>query len=524
MAYLRRISLETWIVGALALALFGALVFLKIVLIGPMRGDTAIFVQLTQNIAATGHPVSQVFASTQGFLDGHYPVMKAAEIAKNPLLPPVPAERNMLDFHLYLVLFVLGLFAKVVSAWFVVYAAMTASFLALAVLAYASLRRGGANVVVAGLFAMLVMAYPAWWEGLVYGQFYPDVLFVGIGLAFALAFAGDGIKRAPLAVLAVSCAIINERAAITAGIFGIVWCALNWKTIADRKFRVGTAIALLLYGTIAIKLFLVNSDYSGFMPSTQAQLMARLHNPAFDRMIGYFLVANLPLLALAAFRWRSGLTAFVLMIPNIVGTIGGAEKVQWSTHYHVFYFPFLVWAAVLGLARMNELLQDRAKAWGTYAALVACGCYIALLGPYTAGPFLTPAAIPQSFYFAFPKLITTYDSRAGLQYRNLAVQLSEAIPTGSVVTTVETGMPFLFEGRTIYDFPIGVDRANYAVVQDFVQPDNGHIYGGSVNFYGKAEAQAEDRVVVARMRKDGYDFEHPVVRIPGLGIAVIARR
>lgn len=40
------------------------------------------------------------------------------------------------------------------------------------------------------------------------------------------------------------------------------------------------------------------------------------------------------------------------LVPNLLGSIGGAEKLGWTTHYHSPYFPFLVLAVLLGYARM----------------------------------------------------------------------------------------------------------------------------------------------------------------------------
>jgi hypothetical protein len=168
-----------------------------------------------------------------------------------------------------------------------------------------------------------------------------------------------------------------------------------------------------------------------------------------------FLLVNASLLVVALFDVRAALIALFLMLPNIVGTLGGAEKVGWSTHYQDEYLPALIWAALLGFVKAYATwprIRYRAALLGGVALVIV---FLALLNP--------------------------------------SLQL----------------------------FPIDLDHADYAVL---VATGTGPatIYTGVTDFWGPQDTLAANEVVVTRMKRDGYDFAHPVYTAPN-GLTVIRR-
>ncbi len=117
---------------------------------------------------------------------------------------------------------------------------------------------------------------------------------------------------------------------------------------------------------------------------------------------------------------------------------------------------------------------------------------------------------------------STYFNSAGLQQRATAYEIAQAIPEHTIVTTVESGMPFLYHNRTIRFFPVDLEHADYAVLNFTRMPDGSVSYSGAITFLGPREQALLNDVVTARMRRDGYDLGHPVI-FPSFGLAVVKR-
>jgi hypothetical protein len=493
---------------------------LKIVRTDQQFGDTAQLSEVIENISSRGTPANQIMPGLLTFLAQHVPTLHAAQYATAPLAPPAVYEQNHLQFHAYLILYPIALLARVFTVNGVLMALYVLSFTGPLLLLYLALRRWGIHIAATVLFCLLIVCHPAWSEGL-RGQFYPDRLFILFGLMLMLTATSRTPKRVLLAVSALLCLSIDERGAITAGLFLVAYTVLYW-TInrCDRFVRLGLGIALIGYGVIAVKYFLPNNIYDGsFLPTSWIDLYGRFTMAWFTHDVLIFLLVNASLLVVALFDVRAALIALFLMLPNIVGTLGGAEKVGWSTHYQDEYLPALIWAALLGFVKAYATwprIRYRAALLGGVALVIV---FLALLNPYD-GTF-GRANIDNQFVFWYPresKAFNTPEARAATIWTQ---QLAQAVPEHSVVTTVETAMPFLYHDRSLQLFPIDLDHADYAVL---VATGTGPatIYTGVTDFWGPQDTLAANEVVVTRMKRDGYDFAHPVYTAPN-GLTVIRR-
>jgi hypothetical protein len=209
------------------------------------------------------------------------------------------------------------------------------------------------------------------------------------------------------------------------------------------------------------------------------------------------------------------------MVPNIFGSIGGAEKTGWSTHYQDTYMPALVWAALLGYCTLFRKVLVRSRPWVVYAGTATLIAFLSLIDPYT-GTFAV-SNIENTFEFWFPREAQSYFIPGPLQAAAIGPQLRNVVPEGSIVTTIEQGMPFLYHNRTIEFFPVAVDTADFAVVVLAATVQGQNSYVGAVDFLGADETKRVDQALMQRMRRDGYDLEHPILVVPG-GIAVLQRR
>lgn len=508
---------------ALFLFVSGMLIGLKLIRLDQQHGDSAMYFQITDNIAARGVPATNISAAVTDFLAQQINNMTAQQVADDPLVPKGPEEVNYFGLHANYILYPIAVFAKVFPANAVLLTLYVLSFTGLVLLAYFALRDRGIPVVAAALFCIYIIFHPAWSTGLDW-QFYPERIFVLSGFVLMLLASRNG-GRAALIVTAAICASISERAAIMAGIFLVLYPLLYWRTDRDRTFKLALGAASFAYGVVVLKFVLVNPEYSGYFPKNFAGLIANFQSPHFMQGLGLFALVNAGLLVVALFEWRAALIAFVIMLPNVVGTLGGVEKVGFYSHYHDLYLPALVWAALAGFASAYRMATARKGLVPVfYGAAFALALALGSLDTSTmAQASVTPANLRNSFFVKFVNESEEYYGPEGAMLARAYGDLSRAVPVNAVVTMPEGGMSVLYHDRIIQFFPLDIDRAGYAIMSVGKAADGSRIYIGTPGYFlGAAEAHRVDQILLARMKKDGYDLSHPVV-IPRLGMAVFKR-
>lgn len=536
---LRSGTVEIVAVALVFAALFALFLSYKVVRTDQMRGDFAMYLQGTENLAARGVPMSQLQAGILDYLNHNtYTTTPTADIAKNPAplfgTAAPEAESSILLGHAYFILYPISLLVKVFAVRPVLLTLYVLSFIAMLVLAYHALRSKSLSVAAAAFFCLIIVTHPVWWQGLLYGQFYPDRFFIGLGMAFMWLASRERprnlslpMDRLGLVVAGLACAMINERGAIVSGLFLVGYAILYWrKNGVDPLFKAVFGSALVAYGIFAIK-FIVPTDviYGTFLPTNWAGVVATVQAPRFAPMVTLFVLVNLPLLVLAAFEWRAALIAVALMLPNIFGNIGGAEKLGWPTHYPTFYFVPLVWAALTGYARLFEMARVRRRLPAAYAVAAVAFLFLNMLNPSAydhislSASNLSSSAVP-TLQNDFQQYVLQSELRSSLKASVDGIQ--QTVPEGSVVSSIEAGMPLLFHNRTVEFFPKDIDHADYAVL-GASQSDGKIIYNGAVSALGAPELQKFNDLIVARMKRDGYDMDHPKLFPAYAGIAVVRR-
>lgn len=521
-AFIKRVFKPEYICAALLFVLLTAdLVNLKIVRVDQQFGDTAQLAEVVENIVTRGVPENQIMPNLIEFFAQHLPTMHAPQYATLPLNPPVLFEQNHLQFHSYIILYPIAVLARFFPVVTVLLTLYVLSFTATLLLAFFALRRRSVSIAGACAFCLLLTCHPAWSEGL-RGQFYPDRLFIFFGLLFMLTASSRTSRRRALFVTALLCLSIDERTAITAGLFLLAYTLLYWTANQiDRVAKLAVASGLIVYGLVVVKFFLPNNVYdSSFLPTSLGSAIGRFHIPGFSHDALLFLAINASLWILAWFDWRAALIAFLLMLPNVFGNIGGAEKLGWTTHYHDEYLPGLIWAALNGFTRAYRLLATRPQRLALYVGTAAIICALGLTNPYLGT--VAFANIQNLFVFWYPRESRMYNTPAERALNAWPRQLADAVPEGSVVTTIEAGMPALYHHRTLRLFPMDLDHADYAVLVYNGGTGASAIYSGVVDYWGADDTTKANAVVVERMRRDGYDFAHPVFTAPN-GLTVLRR-
>jgi hypothetical protein len=485
---------------------------LKMIRVDQRFSDTAEIWQVTENIAFRGVPMSQVTSAILSYYNSGMLTETASQIAQNPLVA-APPELNHLQFHAYLILYPIAVLVRMFPTEVVMMTLYALSFTATVLLSYIALRRAGMNVLGAGLFSAFILFHPAWSEGL-RAQFYPDRLFIFFGLLFMLAISAKRPHRLLQFFAALLCLSVNERGAVTASVFTLVYLVLYWRSSVDRIYKLGIAAGLIVYAAVTIKFFLPLNIYNAhFLPTSLADAISRFSLPNFAHNAGIFILVNAIALVLACFNWRAAVIAFVMMVPNILGNIGGAEKTGWTTHYHDEYLSAVIWASLVGFLALYERVRNTRMLVPAFALPATLMLVFAFLDPYT-GTFAFGNA-NNTFVAWFPREVQAYRTPAARQAALWAKQLDAAIPAGVTVSSIEAGIPSLYRNRTIEWYPSDIEHADYAVLVRL-----GTVYSGVANYLGPVETQKVDDMLVDRMRKDGYDFVSPVFSAPNGIIAV----
>jgi hypothetical protein len=492
--------------------------------------DTALLSQMTENIASGKGPYAQLEAGWSGFVNRSIASLSAQELCQVDALSvsdQVPSN-IFLRWHAYLITYLLAPLIWIVPVNLLLPSLTVLSYLALIILVYFFLRDKGVSILGSIFFCFLVTLHPSWSEGLWIGQIYFDRFFLLFGSLFIFTFVSKKPNPWLLLLFGFLSAIIVERVGLVLGTFVAVYMVLFWKDRTSTwQVAFVLSVLLFLYSFIMIIFFIQNRDYGSFVPLSINDLVNNFNYPGFTEKLGIFLIMNLSLLVFALFKPRGLIIALGVMIPNMIGNIGGAEKTGWSIHYHVLYLPFLVWAAAEGYAwlysklQATDLFSKLSPVYARYKLKSTSVLYGMVFGVILLFGGLNPYAPTIETYnldrfkeLAIIKMIRRVpDYLPGTRLQTthaIYYQLQEIIPYGSVVSTPEFAMPALYHQRDIWLFPLGIPEADFVI-----NP------GGEFSYLGEPDKTLIGECLHSLMIAEGFDMENPIM--VGSNISVYQR-
>ena len=485
-------------------------------------GDNAIAADLVTNISRTGRPDSLLAANVLDLLKSKILVMTPEAFQKKELKATTLSDKNIFKFHFTPIYYLVAPLAWILPVELALSFVVSFSFLGLLFVFYLLLRKKNVPPFLSVLFIAVFSLHPAWHISIL-GQVYPDRFFLLFSSLLLFFISLDEDKPLPVVLTAILCGLIVEKTAMIAAIFLICYTILNWKSLSSRMRLISMLSGgfLFIYALALMKIFLNNMYYSSFLSLSSIInfIPTLLNNPTTLQNTSLFAYINIiPLVLLCALEWRVALIALVMMGPNIFGNIGGAEKTGWLTHYHSTYFPFLVWACVLGYARIYKL-KNR---WKTYAMIVILA--------FTAFIFIgkNPISKDQNSYIGIWKtaattLLASIKGEVSISSAYaLSKEMQRIIPQGSIVTTPEHFMVNIYRNRKIFYYPLGLEDADYAVVYYAPVAGKERLYTGAPTYMGEETKNAMDRYLTKKMALIGYDVDNP--QIVGGYIAVIKNK
>lgn len=490
-------------------------------------GDTALYAQITDSIARTGKAESNIYANTQDFIDrsiAGMPVETRLQDSK-AFMPPTDQSRNILKFHSCFILYLIAPLCYIMSPYACVTLAQSLALALSLLFVILILRDKKIPILLIAFTCLLVTAHPGWSMAAIYGSFYPERLFMGTGLYLAWACEKERFSKGHFVAAAFLCLLVGERGALYAGMFILAHTIFYWKKSAEgRRLKLAVGGVELLYTLIMMKFVLENVYYSDL--SGKMDLAAYFSQPSNVDKVVMFLVINLLLFGfIMIFNWRAAVIGMASMVPNLLYDNGGAEKVGWSLHYHVFYFVILIWAVCMGATGLYKLLK-KLKAPITLPVTCATAAVCALLSG-----LITPMGIPMSWgienlrknvvYNGPRQIYVMYVLKARQARQSVSNTIKQTIAPEMDVSSIESGMVFLTEGQTIHLFPMGIQDADAAIVT-YRQLEDEFVYGGSVVYAGLEETAYFDDAVIDMMKEYGYDFDNAVL-CPAYGMAIVLK-
>jgi hypothetical protein len=437
---------------------------------------------------------------------------------------------NIYERHSFPILYGLAGLRTLFSAKVVYYLCALIAFPGLLLLVYLRSRNIGLPVIISIILLLMVAFHPAWSYSS-FGQFYPDKLFPALCIVYFFVLH-DWItldRRRPFALLVfgILAASTSERSIImlvagTLGVYALFGLRRRWVRLDFLPL-----ILILILGTYAyiyMRFVQQNPDYSSFSSGFSNFVSVISMNTVAAKPIYKFLLINLLFLVpfgLFAKRWA--LIALLSMVPNLIGSIGGAEKLGWTTHYHSAYFPFLTIALVMGA---SSLLKTRSRILIPIALTLAISVAIvySFIDPFPPSVSFSLKQIRETGLIKTVEFTTASGPAESIIARAKYLKnIAAFVPPGSEVTTLEGYMPVLYEKgvKWIHFYPLGLGRSDYLVVP-YTQKDNVRSWEGFVSFLGPDVAKQANLCLQKRVNEQ-YTLVKEFPDSPVTGTAILQR-
>lgn len=474
--------------------------------------DTAFLIEALRSINHSGIPVTQVGGAIIDLFSSGSLLSSAETVCKSALIS-TDVGANVLNNHAYFIFYPLALFSMLLPPHIVASVCNGLVFVSFVFITYWILRSQKVGIVGAFVFCFLVMVHPAWSFAFL-GDLYADRIFMPLGLLYFFLLYNFALDRNKdplhyiIFVVGLLASLTTERGAIMIAFLTITFLCLYKKSIPHWKERTALlffSMVLIIYIFSYLKLLHANlSGQTNILDTLQGGLhfFESLRDTTYATKVREFLIINILLFGiLSLLEWRLALIAFMALLPNLLTTIGGAEKNGWATHYHSMYFPFLVFSSAIGFSKLWQYLPS------IKYRLILIGFVLVLtygISHYSPSYGNQRGALTRMYDFYS---YSPYSDER--QHSNLISQISKAIPSGASVTTSEYFMPSLFNNHISY-YPMGIDTSDYAILTKTTQLDGSFYYAGAISYIA-GEGPKIDRCLTKRLRKAGYNVDTPIL-------------
>ncbi len=495
---MKKVFQEKTVVALIAFFLWGVLsYFLFFLNIKNQVGDTAFVAQVLHNFKQTLTMQTTYYTSTTESID-HVWYKPAAEVCSMDL------ESKFTDTpwgHHYFIAYLLIPLARMMDIPLMIAVLHAGIYTSILVFAYILARQKKFSIALSAFFVLLVMQHPLWDQGLT-GQLYFNRFFLPFSAILILLLDKSKINYALVFLASILAASTNEIYGIT--IF-IMLCSYMWiYKKFDRRISI-LAIALLGFGAISTayiqRHFPLGSTQTSSLGSLFGHGLGSLLRSVWLRLAEpgtqIFLIVNF--LAMGVFALINVRLIFPMMLllgPNVLVTVGGAEKIGWSTHYHIGYFVPLIWISLIGLSKLNN--RPRIQ-----AALIGLAIMFTMwINPATLKinerPTIAAKKLIQGVRYQYQKSALSLDFRR---------RLREAVGDEATLSVPEA-ISYNLHDHKMYYYPMGIDSVSTVVLR-YNDKETIDRRFHSIN-YSQQDPDL-DLCIIERMKRGGFDFDNIIV-------------
>lgn len=482
-------------------------------------GDTGFYYILLNNIHNGLGPTNQILPTLLDytFIKGlqNWDVNQLCSINLDSL-SNITTDSNHFKFHTYPILYPISALLYIFTAPLVTHFIDIFSFTSFLLISYLILRKFSTPIAYAAIATLMISLHPAWsWS--ILGQPFVDRIFLPFGLLAI--YSLDYLKSNKLSLIFITiCGLIVEKAILYCGVFLILHTMLNYRSLEtkDRLVRVGFGIILIITFEVITKIYLTsNPYYSSFIQFSFTHYINLLSDQRFTNGIFSLLLLNGPILLLIL--WTSPklfIVTLAMMVPNLIGNIGGAEKTGYATHYHTLYFPFLIYAFCRSIGYISEKLYFKSR---VVKVLIFSFLFINSI-IYYAVDFTSQQTIYLNFQRNFSYLSGFNDfSKNQSRHQVITKKIAEVIPTDSNVSSIEAGFPYLYLHRKASIYPYNLNESDF-ILMNYTKNDAGYSLTGFTTFLGEDAARKINQCLNEKISSIGFDVSNPIVINENLAI------
>ena len=192
------------------------------------------------------------------------------------------------------------------------------------------------------------------------------------------------------------------------------------------------------------------------------------------------------------------------MLPSIILS-NQVSITGWLTHYHTYYFPFLVFAAANGYA----VFSTRHLCYSArIASVLIPGIIFLMLVPYAEQFSLSSKQVMENAIISAARFtLTPVNENPQKIVLGYLERLNAEIPHNATVSTSEGFFPALYPDRVVFNFPIGLGVADYLVLSNKNNPNEPVQFYTAESFLGVKEKELIDACLNAKIANLGYDVK-----------------
>ena len=488
------------------------------------QGDSAFFVDFIFNIAKTNKFESNIFSSF--WYHASYLTKSSEQYCKDFNLYDLSNITNisMIKYnHAYLIAYPISFLVKIgLSAHNVSALIFTLNWILIFYCIYNFLKKK-IKIILSLSFLFLLINWPPFLYG-VYGQYYFDRLFILpmiLTIFLYYNFFENNKNYLLIIFLALLTSLIHERAALMMGFFLFFYSLLktNFKILKNLKifFIFVLGIILIFYYFLYSKFYQISYYESSVGLATMVHNFYRLFiDEEYLNQTIKLLLVSLPFFILSIPNIRLFIISVISIIPNILITIGGAEKIGFSTHYHSFYVPFLIASSAIGILEFysssNKTLRFN-KNFIIYTTLSLLLIFT-LFYDFSKNKIISFSKtsygknlfIRNFFYVITPSSYNFY-------YNNIYLKnfsLRNIIPDNNTISLDEYIMPFFSTSNFLFNFfPLGVGKVDYVIAP---YSKMGNEYDLIITSFTDSINQSKIKACVADVLREKYlkikDFDY----------------